>query len=94
MGLTAVPLDLDWDGCQSFAERLVDANPQLRYTVGWARFATGGEWGAHAWVETAGGEVVDLFAAAKWPGVTLDYRRHGYPDDDPDPSTATYPWEG
>jgi hypothetical protein len=73
----------DWPedvGCRSYAEKVNELNPELRYTEGWTR-AKGSEkkWGEHAWNVSPQGEIIDQYYelhpyAHKGP---VEYHEHG-----------------
>lgn len=66
-----------WEhNCLGHAEQLADADDTLIYCEGYTRKAGAtGQWGSHAWCETADGVIVDPYAEWAWPGETLDYRK-------------------
>lgn len=69
--------------CLGHADQLAELNPALTYVEGWARKSNRfAEWGAHAWCETADGEVVDPYFEWKFPGESITYHR-AEPGGDP-----------
>jgi hypothetical protein len=67
-------LDLAFN-CFTNAKNLAKMNPKLIYREGYCREkGKKGEWGNHAWCETAQGEIVDPYFEWKFPGEKLIYR--------------------
>ena len=48
-------------GCQTNAERLVKANPRLKFQVGRTRIIGDKKWGDHAWCINPKGEIIDPY---------------------------------